>query len=133
MSYSRFGHVAVIKPPHSEFWDGHPKTSDCQVVYYTDWIRFKSCQRNMQIKVWCMPYVWLFKYGSFSTGQESLSVIDLSEDKHFHVKHYRIRRTNQGLYFISSKNVFSTLEDLVEHYRTKIYILFSRKIFCFGV
>jgi hypothetical protein len=56
----------------------------------------------------------------FSPGQESLSVLDLSKDKHFHVKHYRIRRTDQGLYYISSKNVFSTLQDLVEHYRCKI-------------
>jgi hypothetical protein len=53
------------------------------------------------------------------TGQESLSVLDLSKDKHFHVKHYRIRRTNQGMYFISSKSIFSSLQDLVEHYRSK--------------
>ena len=52
-------------------------------------------------------------------GQESLSVLDLSKDKHFHVKHYRIRRTDQGYYYISSKNVFSSLPDLVEHYRGK--------------
>ena len=54
-----------------------------------------------------------------SKGQESLSVLDLSKDKHFHVKHYRIRRTDQGLYYISSKSVFPSLQDLVEHYRGK--------------
>jgi hypothetical protein len=50
-------------------------------------------------------------------GQQSLSVLDLSKDKHFHVKHYRIRRTEQGEYYISTKHVFPTLTDLVEHYR----------------
>jgi hypothetical protein len=35
------------------------------------------------------------------------------------VKHYRIRRTDQGYYYISSKNVFPSLPDLVEHYRGK--------------
>lgn len=65
---------------------------------------------------------------SFSQGQESLSVLDLSKDKHFHVKHYRIRRTDQGLYYISSKSVFPTLQDLVEHYRSKSFL---KKIFRF--
>lgn len=55
----------------------------------------------------------------FFQGQESLSVLDLSKDKHFHVKHYRIRRTNQGMYYISSKTIFANLQDLVDHYRSK--------------
>jgi len=48
-----------------------------------------------------------------------LSVLDLTKDKHFHVKHYRIRRTNQGMYYISSKTTFGSLQDLVEHYQSK--------------
>ncbi|MCC7160057.1 MAG: hypothetical protein IT281_11065, partial [Ignavibacteria bacterium] len=39
-----------------------------------------------------------------------MSVLNLSEDEHFHVKHYRIRRNNQGLYYISNKSTFSTLQ-----------------------
>ncbi len=59
-------------------------------------------------------------------GQESLSVLDLSKDKHFHVKHYRIRRTNQGMYYISSKTIFVNLQDLVDHYRSKIFKLYFK-------
>ncbi|CAF0730028.1 unnamed protein product [Didymodactylos carnosus] len=53
------------------------------------------------------------------SGQESLSVLDLSSDKHFHVKHYRIRRTDSGAYYISSKTLFQTLQELVHHYQSK--------------
>ena len=52
-------------------------------------------------------------------GQESLSVLDLSTDRHFHVKHYRIHRTDQSFYYISYKNTFKTLAELVEHYQSK--------------
>ncbi|CAF3576236.1 unnamed protein product [Rotaria socialis] len=60
---------------------------------------------------------FLIRPSDTNQGQESLSVLDLSKDKHFHVKHYRIRRTDQGLYYISSKSIFQSLQDLVEHYR----------------
>lgn len=69
-------------------------------------------------------------YSFFSQGQESLSVLDLSKDKHFHVKHYRIRRTDQGLYYISSKSVFPSLQDLVDHYRSKYCLVFHGKYGC---
>ena len=36
------------------------------------------------------------------------------------MKHYRIRRTNQGMYYISSKTIFANLQDLVDHYRSKM-------------
>ena len=62
---------------------------------------------------------FLIRPSDTNQGQESLSVLDLSKDKHFHVKHYRIRRTDQGFYYISSKNVFASLPELVEHYRGK--------------
>ena len=63
----------------------------------------------------------------FEIGQESLSVLDLTKDKHFHVKHYRIRRTDQGFYYISSKIVFQTLTDLVDHYRGERYVVFLER------
>ncbi|CAF4769472.1 unnamed protein product, partial [Rotaria sp. Silwood1] len=61
---------------------------------------------------------FLIRPSDTNQGQESLSVLDLNKDKHFHVKHYRIRRTNQGMYYISSKATFSTLKELVDYYRT---------------
>ncbi|CAF1640983.1 unnamed protein product, partial [Adineta ricciae] len=60
---------------------------------------------------------FLIRPSDTNQGQESLSVLDLSKDKHFHVKHYRIRRTNQGMYYISSKTLFPNLQELVDHYR----------------
>ena len=62
----------------------------------------------------------LFSVFFIFKGQESLSVLDLNKDKHFHVKHYRIRRTDQGMYYISSKITFVTLQDLVQYYRSKL-------------
>ncbi|CAF4603011.1 unnamed protein product, partial [Rotaria sp. Silwood2] len=61
---------------------------------------------------------FLIRPSDTNQGQESLSVLDLNKDKHFHVKHYRIRRTNQGMYYISSKATFQTLKELVDYYRT---------------
>ncbi|CAF0898766.1 unnamed protein product [Adineta steineri] len=63
---------------------------------------------------------FLIRPSDTNQGQESLSVLDLNKDKHFHVKHYRIRRTNQGMYYISSKTLFSSLQDLVNHYQKNI-------------
>ncbi|UJR33268.1 hypothetical protein I4U23_020723 [Adineta vaga] len=63
---------------------------------------------------------FLIRPSDTNQGQESLSVLDLSKDKHFHVKHYRIRRTNQGMYYISSKTLFSNLQELVDHYQINI-------------
>jgi tyrosine-protein kinase Src len=56
-------------------------------------------------------------------GEESLSIVDFNKERYFHVKHYRIRRTDQGLYYITTKKNFSSLQDLVHHYQSKnVYI-----------
>ncbi len=51
--------------------------------------------------------------------EEVLSILDFNEDKHFYCKHYRIRRTDQRLYYITRKITFSSLQDLVNHYQSK--------------
>ncbi|CAF1288751.1 unnamed protein product, partial [Didymodactylos carnosus] len=62
---------------------------------------------------------FLIRPSDSNQGQESLSVLDLSSDKHFHVKHYRIRCVDSSLYYINSKILFPTLHELVKYYQTK--------------
>jgi hypothetical protein len=52
-------------------------------------------------------------------GEESLSIVDFDKKRYFHVKHYRIRRTDQGLFYLTNKKVFSSLQDLIHHYQSK--------------
>ncbi|CAF1141138.1 unnamed protein product [Adineta steineri] len=61
---------------------------------------------------------FLIRPSDTNQSEESLSILDFNEDKqHFHVKHYRIRRTDQGLYYISRKSTFPSLQNLVNHYQ----------------
>ncbi|XP_071965773.1 tyrosine-protein kinase Fyn-like [Antedon mediterranea] len=50
-------------------------------------------------------------------GNFSLSARDYDDTKGDHVKHYKIRKMDQGGYFIASRSQFSTLNDLVAHYQ----------------
>ncbi len=52
-------------------------------------------------------------------GEESLSILDFDKNRHFHIKHYRVRRTDQGLYYIRRTTTFSSLQNLVHHYQSK--------------
>jgi fyn-related kinase len=51
--------------------------------------------------------------------EESMSILDFNKERYFHVKHYRIRRTDQGLFYLNKKKVFSSLQDLVNYYQSK--------------
>ncbi|CAF3825275.1 unnamed protein product [Adineta steineri] len=60
---------------------------------------------------------FLIRPSRINQGEESLSVLHFDEDEHcFDVKHYRIPRTDQGLYYIDSEVTFPSLQDLVNHY-----------------
>lgn len=58
------------------------------------------------------------RYSFFIEEEESLSILDFDEEKGFHVKHYRIRRTDQGLFYIAKRNQFPSIQDLVNHYQS---------------
>ena len=64
-------------------------------------------------------YTILLLFCFFCKDDESLSILDLSKEKGFHVKHYRIRRTDQGLYYLSRRKYFLSLQDLVNYYKSK--------------
>ncbi|KTF90019.1 hypothetical protein cypCar_00015333, partial [Cyprinus carpio] len=46
-----------------------------------------------------------------------LSVLDYDNVKGLNVKHYKIRKLDSGGFYITSRTQFSTLQQLVNHYR----------------
>lgn len=55
----------------------------------------------------------------FPTGSYSLSVRDKDTRTGDAVKHYKIRTLDKGGFYISPRNTFNTLYDLVEHYKSE--------------
>lgn len=54
--------------------------------------------------------MWLFE------GAYSLSIRDWDEMKGDNVKHYKIRKLDNGGYYITTRAQFETLQKLVKHY-----------------
>ncbi|KAM7405248.1 hypothetical protein PAMP_012524 [Pampus punctatissimus] len=50
-------------------------------------------------------------------GAYCLSVLDYDNTKGLNVKHYKIRKLDSGGFYITSRTQFSTLQQLVNHYR----------------
>lgn len=57
--------------------------------------------------------LWLLFYLS---GAYSLSIKDWDEAKGDHVKHYKIRKLDNGGYYITTRSQFETVQQLVQHY-----------------
>ena len=56
---------------------------------------------------------------SVSLGAYCLSVLDYDNTKGLNVKHYKIRKLDSGGFYITSRTQFSTLQQLVNHYRSE--------------
>lgn len=52
----------------------------------------------------------------FFQGAYSLSIQDWDDIKGDHVKHYKIRKLDNGGYYITTRAQFETLQQLVQHY-----------------
>lgn len=52
-------------------------------------------------------------------GAYSLSIRDWDDAKGEHVKHYKIRKLDNGGYYITTRTQFDTVQQLVEHYTGK--------------
>lgn len=50
------------------------------------------------------------------SGAYSLSIQDWDDVKGDHVKHYKIRKLDNGGYYITTRAQFETLQQLVHHY-----------------
>lgn len=57
-----------------------------------------------------MPHHSLF------SGAYSLSIRDWDDNKGDHVKHYKIRKLDNGGYYITTRSQFDTVQQLVDHY-----------------
>lgn len=63
-------------------------------------------------------------------GPYSLSVRDIDEQRGPHVKHYKIRYPDPKVgYFIAARRTFKTLEELIDHYTSKISFIFFAMFF----
>ena len=51
-------------------------------------------------------------------GTFSLSILDEDQAKGLNVKHYRIRKLDNGGFYITARAQFETLKRLVEHYQS---------------
>uniref|UniRef100_A0A8C9TJ85 Tyrosine-protein kinase n=1 Tax=Scleropages formosus TaxID=113540 RepID=A0A8C9TJ85_SCLFO len=60
---------------------------------------------------------FLVRESETTKGAYCLSVLDVSDIKGFNVKHYKIRKLDSGGFYITSRAQFSTLQQLVNHYR----------------
>lgn len=58
----------------------------------------------------------LLQSSPLCTGAYSLSIRDWDDNKGDHVKHYKIRKLDNGGYYITTRSQFDTVQELVEHY-----------------
>lgn len=56
---------------------------------------------------------------TFFLGAYSLSIRDWDEVRGDNVKHYKIRKLDNGGYYITTRAQFESLQKLVKHYRGK--------------
>lgn len=56
----------------------------------------------------------------FPPGAYCLSVLDYDNTKGLNVKHYKIRKLDSGGFYITSRTQFSSLQHLVNHYRSEL-------------
>ncbi|XP_074706995.1 tyrosine-protein kinase Fgr isoform X3 [Strix aluco] len=59
---------------------------------------------------------FLIRESETTKGAYSLSIRDWDEAKGDHVKHYKIRKLDNGGYYITTRAQFDTVQELVQHY-----------------
>ncbi|KAI5108383.1 tyrosine-protein kinase fyna [Silurus meridionalis] len=59
---------------------------------------------------------FLIRESETTKGAYSLSIRDWDEAKGDHVKHYKIRKLDNGGYYITTRSQFETVQQLVQHY-----------------
>lgn len=60
---------------------------------------------------------FLIRESETTKGAYSLSIRDWDDAKGDHVKHYKIRKLDNGGYYITTRTQFDTVQELVGHYR----------------
>uniref|UniRef100_A0A8C5Z9R1 Tyrosine-protein kinase n=1 Tax=Marmota marmota marmota TaxID=9994 RepID=A0A8C5Z9R1_MARMA len=67
--------------------------------------------------------IFLVRESETTKGAYSLSIRDWDEVRGDNVKHYKIRKLDNGGYYITTRAQFDTLQKLVKHYTGKNYFL----------
>ncbi|XP_077446646.1 tyrosine-protein kinase Fgr isoform X3 [Stigmatopora argus] len=71
---------------------------------------------------------FLIRESETTKGAYSLSIRDWDENKGDHVKHYKIRKLDNGGYYITTRSQFDTVQQLVAHYTERAAGLCCRLI-----
>ncbi|XP_056154629.1 tyrosine-protein kinase Fgr isoform X2 [Lampris incognitus] len=71
---------------------------------------------------------FLIRESETTKGAYSLSIRDWDDTKGDHVKHYKIRKLDNGGYYITTRSQFDTVQQLVEHYTERAAGLCCRLI-----
>ncbi|XP_061903230.1 tyrosine-protein kinase Fgr isoform X3 [Entelurus aequoreus] len=71
---------------------------------------------------------FLIRESETTKGAYSLSIRDWDDNKGDHVKHYKIRKLDNGGYYITTRSQFDTVPQLVEHYTERAAGLCCRLI-----
>ncbi|KAI3358047.1 hypothetical protein L3Q82_003065 [Scortum barcoo] len=71
---------------------------------------------------------FLIRESETTKGAYSLSIRDWDDNKGDHVKHYKIRKLDNGGYYITTRSQFDTVQELVEHYTERAAGLCCRLI-----
>uniref|UniRef100_G3NQK1 Tyrosine-protein kinase n=1 Tax=Gasterosteus aculeatus aculeatus TaxID=481459 RepID=G3NQK1_GASAC len=71
---------------------------------------------------------FLIRESETTKGAYSLSIRDWDDNKGDHVKHYKIRKLDNGGYYITTRSQFDTVQQLVEHYTERAAGLCCRLI-----
>uniref|UniRef100_A0A3Q3E6U8 Tyrosine-protein kinase n=1 Tax=Labrus bergylta TaxID=56723 RepID=A0A3Q3E6U8_9LABR len=71
---------------------------------------------------------FLIRESETTKGAYSLSIRDWDDNKGEHVKHYKIRKLDNGGYYITTRSQFDTVQQLVEHYTERAAGLCCRLI-----
>ncbi|CAG10366.1 unnamed protein product [Tetraodon nigroviridis] len=71
---------------------------------------------------------FLIRESETTKGAYSLSIQDWDDIKGDHVKHYKIRKLDNGGYYITTRAQFETLQQLVQHYSARAAGLCCRLI-----
>uniref|UniRef100_A0AAQ6IHU8 Tyrosine-protein kinase n=1 Tax=Anabas testudineus TaxID=64144 RepID=A0AAQ6IHU8_ANATE len=74
---------------------------------------------------------FLIRESETTKGAYSLSIRDWDDNKGEHVKHYKIRKLDNGGYYITTRSQFDTVPQLVEHYTERAAGLCTNDGLCY--
>uniref|UniRef100_A0A8C3XJZ0 Tyrosine-protein kinase n=1 Tax=Chelydra serpentina TaxID=8475 RepID=A0A8C3XJZ0_CHESE len=84
-----------------------------------EWYFGKMGRKDAERQLLChgnLRGTFLIRESETTKGAYSLSIRDWDESKGDHVKHYKIRKLDNGGYYITTRAQFETIQELVQHY-----------------